>query len=103
MGKGDSGKKAAGNKATPVRVRRAERSANAQDGHGAIVSARPRIVLSVGDRVRSARDLQEMTQEELAAASGISQPAISAIESGRVELGVRVTTDREMRAVDRRV
>jgi transcriptional regulator with XRE-family HTH domain len=53
----------------------------------AYVAARTRIALAPGDSVRVARDLQEMTQAELAAASGISQSTISSIESGRVTLG----------------
>lgn len=51
------------------------------------VAARPRVALSPGDSVRVARELQEMTQAELAAASGIPQPTISSIESGRATLG----------------
>jgi transcriptional regulator with XRE-family HTH domain len=38
--------------------------------------------------VRIIRELQEMSQNELAAASGIPQSTISAIENGRVNLGV---------------
>ncbi len=51
------------------------------------VKARPRVVLSPGDSVRIARELQEMTQAELAVASGIPQGTISSIENGRVTLG----------------
>lgn len=51
------------------------------------VPARVRVDLTPGDSVRIARELQEMTQAELAAASGISQGTISSIESGRVTLG----------------
>lgn len=51
------------------------------------VPARPRVALSPGDSVRIARELQEMTQAELAAASGIPQGTISSIEKGRVTLG----------------
>lgn len=51
------------------------------------VPARPRVVLSPGDSVRIARELQEMTQAELAAASGIPQGTISSLEKGRVTLG----------------
>jgi transcriptional regulator with XRE-family HTH domain len=50
--------------------------------------ARPRVRLSVGDAVRVTRELQGMTQSELATASGIPQPTLSAIERGRVSLGV---------------
>jgi transcriptional regulator with XRE-family HTH domain len=37
--------------------------------------------------VRIARELQEMTQNDLAAATHIPQAAISAIERGRIALG----------------
>ncbi len=51
------------------------------------VSARTRVALTPGDSVRLARELQEMTQAELAAGSGIPQGTISSIENGRVTLG----------------
>jgi len=51
------------------------------------VPARTRVALTPGDSVRIARELQEMTQAELAAASGIPQGTISSIESGRVTMG----------------
>ncbi len=54
---------------------------------GGYVAARVRVVLTRGDSVRVARELQEMTQAELATASGIPQPTISSIESGRATLG----------------
>ena len=44
--------------------------------------------LTVGDAVRVTRELQELTQAELAARAGLSQPIISGIESGRLVLGV---------------
>ena len=43
--------------------------------------------MTPGAMLRTIRTLQEMTQKELADASGVSQPAISAMESGRVDLG----------------
>jgi transcriptional regulator with XRE-family HTH domain len=49
--------------------------------------ARVRVALTPGDSVRIARELQEMTQAELAAATGIAQPTLSSIESGRSTLG----------------
>jgi transcriptional regulator with XRE-family HTH domain len=49
--------------------------------------ARVRIALTPGGAVRVTRELQEMTQAELAKACGIPQPTISAIESGRAMLG----------------
>ena len=52
------------------------------------VRARPLAKLTPGESVRVARELQEMSQTELAEASGISQTEISAIERGRSTLGV---------------
>jgi transcriptional regulator with XRE-family HTH domain len=43
--------------------------------------------LTPGDAVRIARELSEMTQAELATTSGITQSAISAIETGTATLG----------------
>jgi transcriptional regulator with XRE-family HTH domain len=40
------------------------------------------------EAVRTIREMQEMSQAQLAEASGIPQPTISSIESGRVALGV---------------
>jgi DNA-binding transcriptional regulator YiaG len=42
--------------------------------------------LTPAKAVRIAREFQEMTQTELAAASGVPQPAIAGIESGRIAL-----------------
>ena len=50
--------------------------------------ARKRIEVSVGESVRIIRELQELSQNELAALSGIPQSTISAIERDRVNLGV---------------
>lgn len=46
------------------------------------------IEVSTGDSVRILRELQEMSQNDLAAATGIPQPTLSAIENDRVRLGV---------------
>jgi transcriptional regulator with XRE-family HTH domain len=46
-----------------------------------------RVALTPGDAVRVARELQEMTQAQLAAATRIAQPTLSSIESGRSTLG----------------
>ncbi len=51
------------------------------------VPARVRVTLTPGDAVRIARELQEMTQAELAQATGIAQPTLSSIEHGRTTLG----------------
>jgi transcriptional regulator with XRE-family HTH domain len=53
----------------------------------AYVPARTRVALSPGDAVRVAREIQEMTHADLAAATGIAQPTLSSIEGGRVTLG----------------
>ena len=47
-----------------------------------------RIDVSTGDSVRILRELQEMSQNDLAAATGIPQSTISAIENDRIRLGV---------------
>ena len=50
--------------------------------------AKKRISVSVGESVRILRELQELTQSQLGEATGIPQATISAIENGRVNLGV---------------
>ncbi|MSV34195.1 MAG: XRE family transcriptional regulator [Bryobacterales bacterium] len=50
--------------------------------------ARKRIAVSVGESVRILRELQEYSQSELARRTGIPQATLSAIENGRVRLGV---------------
>ncbi len=50
--------------------------------------AKTRIQLSAGESVRIMRELQELSQNELATATGIPQSTISAIERQRVNLGV---------------
>jgi transcriptional regulator with XRE-family HTH domain len=50
--------------------------------------AKTRVDVSPGDSVRILRELQEMSQNDLAAATGIPQSTISAIENDRVRLGV---------------
>ena len=50
--------------------------------------ARKRIEVSVGDSVRIVRELQELSQNELAQLTGISQATISANENNRVNLGI---------------
>jgi len=48
--------------------------------------ARKRIEVSVGESVRTIRELQELSQNRLADLTGIPQPTISAIERNRVNL-----------------
>lgn len=50
--------------------------------------ARKRMEVSVGESVRILRELQELSQSQLSELSGIPQATISAIENGRVNLGV---------------
>jgi transcriptional regulator with XRE-family HTH domain len=50
--------------------------------------AKKRIEVSVGESVRILRELQELSQTQLSELTGISQATISAIENGRVNLGV---------------
>ena len=50
--------------------------------------AKKQIEVTVGESVRIIRELQEMSQNDLAKATGIPQSTISAIENDRVNLGV---------------
>jgi transcriptional regulator with XRE-family HTH domain len=50
--------------------------------------AKRRIEVTVGESVRIIRELQEMSQSELATESGIPQSTISAIENSRINIGV---------------
>ena len=50
--------------------------------------ARKRIQVSVGESVRIVRELQGLSQNQLAEMTGIPQATISAIENDRVRLGV---------------
>jgi transcriptional regulator with XRE-family HTH domain len=50
--------------------------------------ARRRVKVSVGESVRIMRELQELSQNQLAELTGIPQSTISAIENERVNLGV---------------
>jgi transcriptional regulator with XRE-family HTH domain len=50
--------------------------------------AKQSIEVSVGESVKILRELQELSQNDLAKASGIPQSTISAIENDRVQIGV---------------
>ena len=50
--------------------------------------ARKRVDVSIGESVRILRGLQELSQNELSEMTGIPQSTISAIERGRIRLGV---------------
>jgi transcriptional regulator with XRE-family HTH domain len=52
------------------------------------VKAKRRVEVSVGESVRILRELQELSQNQLAEMTGIPQSTISAIENDRVQLGV---------------
>jgi transcriptional regulator with XRE-family HTH domain len=50
--------------------------------------AQKTVDISVGESVRIIRELQELSQNELAKRTGIPQSTISAIENDRIRLGV---------------
>jgi transcriptional regulator with XRE-family HTH domain len=50
--------------------------------------AKRRVEVSPGESVRIIRELQEMSQNQLAEITGIPQSTISAIERSRINLGV---------------
>lgn len=50
--------------------------------------AKRTVSVSVGESVRLIRELQELSQTDLAALTGIPQSTISAIENERINLGV---------------
>ena len=50
--------------------------------------AKKHIGVSVGESVRILRELQELSQNQLSAMTGIPQATIYAIENDRVKLGV---------------
>ncbi len=50
--------------------------------------AKKRVDVSVGESVRILRELQELSQNQLAALTGIPQATLSAIENDRINLGV---------------
>lgn len=50
--------------------------------------ASPNIEMSVGESLKVLRELQELTQNELAEITGIAQATISAIERDRIKLGI---------------
>ena len=50
--------------------------------------AKKKIEVSPGESVRILRELQELSQNELSALTGIPQSTISAIENDRIHLGI---------------
>lgn len=55
---------------------------------GRFVPYKNRVVMTPGQSLRVLRELQELTQNELAQKSGLPQPTISGMESGRINIGV---------------
>lgn len=56
--------------------------------NGEFVHAKIRKTLSPGQSLKIIRELQELSQNELAKISGIPQSTISGMESGRINIGV---------------
>ncbi len=50
--------------------------------------SKKRVDVSIGESVRIIRELQELSQNELASITGIPQSTLSAIENDRINLGV---------------
>lgn len=50
--------------------------------------AKRRVEVTPGESVRVLRELQELSQSQLSGLTGIPQSTLSAIENGRVNLGV---------------
>lgn len=50
--------------------------------------SKKRVDVSIGESVRIMRELQELSQNELASMTGIPQSTLSAIEHGKINLGV---------------
>ncbi len=56
--------------------------------NGEFVPAKTRIAMTPGQSLRVIRELQELSQNELARMSGLPQSTISGMESGRINIGV---------------
>ncbi len=57
------------------------------------IKSKNRIHLTPGDSVRIGREILELSQNQLALKCGIPQSTISAIESGKINLGVERAKD----------
>ena len=51
------------------------------------IKSKSHVNVTPGESVRIVRELQEMSQNQLAELTGISQPNISAIENGNSQIG----------------
>lgn len=56
--------------------------------NGEFAPAKTRIYMTAGRSLRVIRELQELSQNELAKLSGLPQSTISGMESGRINIGV---------------
>ncbi|MCM2281900.1 MAG: helix-turn-helix domain-containing protein [Bdellovibrionaceae bacterium] len=56
--------------------------------NGEFVPAKTRVAMTPGQTLRMMRELQELSQNELAELSGLPQSTISGMESGRINIGV---------------
>jgi transcriptional regulator with XRE-family HTH domain len=56
--------------------------------NGKFVPARTRVHITPGQSLKVIRELQELSQNELAKISGLPQSTISGMESGRINIGV---------------
>jgi len=56
--------------------------------NGDFVAAKTRVSMTPGQSLRIIRELQELSQNELAGISGLPQSTISGMESGRINIGV---------------
>ena len=50
--------------------------------------AKKTVAVSVGESVRIMRELQELSQSQLAALTGIPQSTVSGIENDRIKIGI---------------
>ena len=55
---------------------------------GDFVIAKTRIAMTPGKSLRVIRELQELSQNDLAKLSGLPQSTISGLESGKINIGV---------------
>ena len=56
--------------------------------NGEFVPAKTRVPMTPGQSLRAIRELQELSQNDLAKISGLPQSTISGMESGRINIGV---------------